>query len=274
MAGITAISLLLLANIAVGSVNSGWGAKHVHTSKCNHMVNNNRNVNKNLNVNKNQNVNKNLNVNKNQNVNKNLNVNKNRNINKNQNVNRSNNNLKTTSVAKINGSGNSKNYNKTTSSAKATGGSAQQKQSQSQSLNNSGNSSATAVSGDVLANGAIQVSDNSSTVYKAARIPVNTAWAAPLVASDDTCMGSTSAGGQGITIGLSFSTTWSDSDCVIRKDARFLHNAHRPDIALSLMCSKKSVKDAVRRAGTDAEKRNCGLLEPAPTVTEEYGEKG
>ena len=251
MVGITAISLLLLANIAVGSSTSGWGTKHVHNSKCNHTINKNRNVNKNMNVNKNRNIN------------------------------RSNNNLRTTSVAKINGSGNSKNYNKTTSSANATGGSAnatggsaQQKQSQSQSLNNSGNSSATAVGGDVLANGAIQISDNSSTVYKAARIPVNTAWAAPLVASDDTCMGSTSAGGQGITIGLSFSTTWSDSDCVVRKDARFLHNTHRPDIALSLMCSKKSVKEAVRRAGSDAEKRSCGLLEPAPTVTEEYGERG
>jgi hypothetical protein len=137
----------------------------------------------------------------------------------------------------------------------------------------------------VSTGGDVSVSDNSTssstTTYTEKRRPVNTAYAAPLVAGDDTCMGSTSAGGMGITFGFSFATTWKDTDCVIRKDARFLQNAQRQDIALSLMCEKPSVIAAVKRAGTDAEKRACGLevapitptvtRPPAPSYTGERG---
>ena len=152
----------------------------------------------------------------------------------------------------------------------------------SSSGSNSSVGSVTGVSGDVMGSGAVVInnglsaeeakelsgtSDNSvnftdNSRYEAQkRNPVSTTWAAPLVASDDTCMGSTSVGGQGITIGLSIGTTWSDKDCVIRKDSRLLHNANRSEIALSLMCSKKAVREAVKRAGTDAEKAACGIEE-------------
>jgi hypothetical protein len=108
------------------------------------------------------------------------------------------------------------------------------------------------------------------------RDPVNTAYAAPLVAGVDTCMGSTSAGGQGITLGFSFATTWKDEDCIIRKDARFLQNAQRQEIALSLMCSKPSVLAAVERAGTLAERIACGLDVPVVIPVDSYkpGERG
>ena len=93
------------------------------------------------------------------------------------------------------------------------------------------------------------------------RNPVSTAWAAPLIATEDTCMGSTSAGGQGITLGFSFASTWRDRDCVIRKDARFLHNAQHQTVALGLMCDKERVRKAVAIAGSPAERLACGLNE-------------
>ena len=116
-------------------------------------------------------------------------------------------------------------------------------------------------------NTAVDASDNSTnSVYYEGdeaqkRNPVSSAWAAPLVASEDTCMGSTSGGGQGITLGFSFATTWRDKDCVIRKDARFLHNAQHQNVALGLMCEKERVRTAVARAGSPAERLACGLNE-------------
>ena len=107
------------------------------------------------------------------------------------------------------------------------------------------------------------ITDSNNVTYEGdeaqKRNPVSTAIAAPLVTSNDTCMGSTSAGGQGITLGLSFATTWRDADCVIRKDARFLHNASHEVIALSLMCEKDSVRAAVARAGSVEKRLACGL---------------
>lgn len=151
----------------------------------------------------------------------------------------------------IYGSGNSSSR----SLSAARGG--DQRQSQSLTGNNSDSS---AVNGG----NTVDASDNS--VYEAQkRNPVNSAWAAPLTASNDTCMGSTSAGGQGITLGLSFATTWTDKDCIIRKDARFLHNAGRGMVSLSLMCEKETVRRAVARAGTVEEKAACGLTGPVPS---------
>jgi len=130
----------------------------------------------------------------------------------------------------------------TSSSSIANGGSASQGQGQEQSVDASGNAT---------------VSVDASSNYR--RNPVNTAYAAPLTSSNDTCMGSSSAGAQGITFGLSFGTTWKDNDCVMRKDARFLHNIQRTEPALSLMCQKESVRRAIEQAGTRADRIACGL---------------
>jgi hypothetical protein len=96
-------------------------------------------------------------------------------------------------------------------------------------------------------------SGNSSNSYVAeaqARNPVSTAFAAPLVAADDTCMGSSSAGGQGVGFGLSLGTTWHDEDCVRRKDARELHNMGQKKAALALLCQSDHVAEAMAAAGT------------------------
>lgn len=94
--------------------------------------------------------------------------------------------------------------------------------------------------------------ENSASVHVAAkkRNPVSTAWAAPLVAADDTCMGSTSVGGQGIGFGLSVGSTWHDEDCVRRKDARELHNMGYKPAAIALMCQNDHVRQAMATAGT------------------------
>lgn len=266
--------------IASGSAGAKVYAKpHVHSASCKH-AKKRKPVKKHIHVKKHKHVkvkkHKHVKVHKHVKMKKHVHVNKRPTTPVNNNIKNTNQNVN--NVKNTNQNVNNVRVSATGGNASATGGYAAQKQGQqqSQSLNNSGNSSATGVNGDVIAEGAIAINDNSTTTYKAARIPVNTAYAAPLVASNDTCMGSTSGGGQGITFGLSFATTWTDKDCVIRKDARFLHNTHRVDIALALMCEKESVRRAVSRTGTDAERKACGLdeQEPVQEEEEEYGENG
>jgi len=121
-------------------------------------------------------------------------------------------------------------------------------QYQGQTVDSSGNAS----TGDVTV--------EAGTHYDAQRRnPVSTAYAAPLTSSNDTCMGSTSIGGQGITFGISFGSTWTDEDCVMRKDARLIHNMQRSTVAMALMCQKETVLEAIRLAGTRADKVACGL---------------
>ncbi|VAW59059.1 hypothetical protein MNBD_GAMMA08-739 [hydrothermal vent metagenome] len=103
--------------------------------------------------------------------------------------------------------------------------------------------------------------NNSRTSYEARDIPVATAYAPALTTSNDTCMGSTSAGAQGLLLGISFGTTWTDDDCITRKDARFVHNAGHRIVALSLMCGKEAVRAAVARAGTPEQKAACAITE-------------
>jgi hypothetical protein len=114
----------------------------------------------------------------------------------------------------------------------------------------------------------VRSSGNSSNSYVAeaqARNPVNTAFAAPLVAADDTCMGSSSAGGQGVGFGLSLGTTWHDEDCVRRKDARELHNMGQKKAALALLCQSDHVAAAMAAAGTACPGR---VAELAPAAGE------
>jgi len=101
--------------------------------------------------------------------------------------------------------------------------------------------------------------DNSRTTIVGAKIPVATALAAPLITSNDTCMGSTSAGAQGITFGLSLGTTWTDANCVLRKDARFIANLGAKDLALSMMCAKEAVRMAIARLGTSIQMEICHI---------------
>lgn len=86
--------------------------------------------------------------------------------------------------------------------------------------------------------------------YEAARIPVATAYAAPLAASNGTCMGSTSAGVQGMSAGVSFGTTWTDNGCDARYDATALVAAGQPKAAIARLCLKPEIRQAMADAGT------------------------
>lgn len=106
-------------------------------------------------------------------------------------------------------------------------------QTQNSSVRDSGNSANT----------------NSVNVAAQKRNPVSTAYSGPLVAADDTCMGSTSAGAQAIGFGLSVGSTWQDPDCVRRKDARELHNMGLKDVGVALMCQNANVRKAMAATG-------------------------
>lgn len=99
------------------------------------------------------------------------------------------------------------------------------------------------------ASSGVSGSGNSSNSYSH-KAAASSAIAAPLVAADDTCMGSSSGGAQGMGFGLSVGSTWRDSDCVRRKDARELHNMGHGAAALALLCQSAEVAVAMDTAGT------------------------
>jgi hypothetical protein len=82
------------------------------------------------------------------------------------------------------------------------------------------------------------------------RDPVNTAYAAPLVAGEDTCMGSSSIGGQGVGFGISIGTSWTDENCQRLKNSRQLASLGYQKAAVMLLCINDDVAMAMEAAGT------------------------
>lgn len=187
-----------------------------------------------------------------------------------------------------NNSGNSSNTNINSVSTKGTVGdistSQGQGQGQSQSVLNSGNSKvSTNVStkgtvGNVSSSSAGQTNEgnnssnttnvdasNNSVHQAQKRNPVSTAYAPALTATEDTCMGSTSVGAQGVGFGISLGSTWQDMDCVRRKDARELHNMQHRASAIALMCQKEDIRKAMEAAGDP-----CPGSEPKAVVNDNY----
>jgi len=82
------------------------------------------------------------------------------------------------------------------------------------------------------------------------RAPVNTAYAAPLVSGEDTCMGSSSLGGQAVGFGLSIGTTWTDTNCQRLKNSRQLASLGFTRAAVALVCVDEDVQNAMTAAGT------------------------
>lgn len=104
--------------------------------------------------------------------------------------------------------------------------------------------------------------------YQAAKIPVATAYAAPLAASNGTCMGSSSAGAQGVGFGLSIGSTWTDSSCDMRYDAEALRAAGLPGAAQARLCQKPEIAKAMEAAGTPCPgaKKAAAVTQPAPVA--------
>jgi hypothetical protein len=82
------------------------------------------------------------------------------------------------------------------------------------------------------------------------RAAASTAYAPQLVAGSDTCMGSSSAGGQGIGFGFSLGTSWTDKNCVRLKQTRQLQSMGEGAAARELMCQDVDVWMAFAAAGT------------------------
>jgi len=92
--------------------------------------------------------------------------------------------------------------------------------------------------------------DGGARENRAVRVPVATAFAASLTASQETCMGSRSFGVQAIGFGLSVATTWRDRQCRRIRNARALEEFGYRSAALALLCQDEDVYDAMQRAGT------------------------
>lgn len=141
-----------------------------------------------------------------------------------------------------------------------------QQQGQSQSSRNNNQSSATggnATGGAASATGGASggntftvEGDKGDVIYAPAqeRNPVATAYAAPLTATNGTCMGSSSGGAQSAAFGFSVGTTWTDGSCDIRYDAEALRAAGLPMAARARLCQKPEIAKAMEAAGTPCPK--------------------
>ena len=148
------------------------------------------------------------------------------------------------------GSLNNDNRNTNTNINNATGGTAVSGSSSRSNSNAVSGSASRSDSRSAVNDSGNSANANSATVNQNyQRNPVSTAYAAPLVAADDTCMGSSSAGGQGVGFGLSFGSTWQDGDCVRRKDSRELFNMGERGAAIALMCQNPKIAQAMAAAG-------------------------
>ena len=83
----------------------------------------------------------------------------------------------------------------------------------------------------------------SVTGDEAARIPVATA-TAPSINPTATCMGSSTAGGQGMSIGLSMGSSWESENCMYLETARSFEQAGYKEDALAIRCQSEYAASA------------------------------
>jgi len=121
--------------------------------------------------------------------------------------------------------------------------------------NNSDNSSTNTASGNTTA---VTVQGD-SVVYKAAKIPVNTAYAPGLTSGIDTCLGSVSGGAQTSFLGVSLGGTKRDKNCEVIKNAHLIAEFNQQAGCQYVLANVKGAADAFKAAGV-----TC-----APVVKEE-----
>jgi hypothetical protein len=150
------------------------------------------------------------------------------------------------------------------STSNATGGNATGGNAQGGAGGNAaGGAGGTATTGAIRNDNASRA--NSSTGDVAVNTVINnrrsaaSASAPALVASNGTCMGSTSAGMQGAGFGASFGGTWTDQGCDRRYNAQTLQNMGLDRVAVALMCQDTGIREAMQMAGM-----------PCPKMSQEY----
>lgn len=145
------------------------------------------------------------------------------------------------------GSGNSANVNTAIGGAGGAGGKATIEKGavDNRNMNVNTNTAAqqqTAISGGNTVTSTVTVQGDQN--------PVSSAIASGLTAANGTCMGSTSAGAQGVTIGLSVGTTWKSDECNRRYNSIRMQELGQTKAAVALMCQDASVAEAMKQAGT------------------------
>jgi hypothetical protein len=102
-----------------------------------------------------------------------------------------------------------------------------------------------------------------------ARNPVSTAYAPPLAVGEDTCMGSSSIGGQGVGFGLSIGTSWTDENCQRLKNSRQLAALGYRKAAAALLCVNDDVARAMAAAGLPCRVQNGRSYELSTVALQE-----
>lgn len=188
-------------------------------------VNNTNTVNGN-NTNTNNVTGTNTNTNSNANTinNDNTNNNSNKNSNANNNLNR-NNNTANANGGSVTGSGNSTNRN--TNRATATGGTANGGSGGSSnvnvnnsSTNNTPNIASSAIAPNIFHSGGV-----------------------------DSCMGSSSAAVQGLSLGIALGSTWTDNHCVALRASVRLNELGLKKTAMARLCAIPEISDAFKLSG-------------------------
>lgn len=88
----------------------------------------------------------------------------------------------------------------------------------------------------------------SNTDIRTERLPVSTAWAAPLSFPQGTCYVAASAGGQGVTFGLSAAIPIEDKACQARATAQTLNALGEREAAIRYLAAHDAgVRDALER---------------------------
>jgi hypothetical protein len=98
--------------------------------------------------------------------------------------------------------------------------------------------------------------------------------AAALTSSNDTCMGSVSAGGSGPGFSLTVGSTYKDDNCVMLKNSRELWNMGFKAAALALMCTDAANRRALEVTGYECPTGKAPVVVvtttgAAPVVTEQ-----
>src|ERR1039458_8707487 len=138
--------------------------------------------------------------------------------------------------------------------------SAAQNQQASAGANNAGNSQAITFTAPAATSSSqtATISDNISG-YTSANDTVRNVpnvYSPPLVSSNDTCMGSVSAGAGFVGTGVSLGTTWTDGNCKMLKNARELFNMGMHSAAIALLCNDALNRQALQDTGYKCPERH------------------
>jgi outer membrane protein OmpA-like peptidoglycan-associated protein len=192
----------------------------------------------------------------------------------NANTNSANNTLNNANSNDASNTLNNANTNSADNSSSATGGNASADNNGNNNGNGNGNNNGNNNSSSSNSQGQSQSANNDNAnsnnsdqsvevnTYNE-RNPVSTAYAAPLVSGEDTCMGSSTLGAQAVSFGVSIGTTWQDANCRRLKNSRQLVALGYHGAATALMCVDEDVRHAMEAAGTPCPSRD----NPQPQVT-------